>query len=81
MAFFLLRPRVLSVFQNRRQQVNKRRVEIETRSHKCRNSESTRPTAITTVHQAKTLAASANGPRLRIRAQSQLLSARYVPTH
>lgn len=65
--------------QNRRKQVNKRGVQTATRSHKCRNCKFTRPTAITSIDQAASIPAPANGSRLRLCAQSQLLSARYVP--
>jgi len=61
--------------QVRRQQVDQRRQQVAPRPHQYRDRELEGPTAATAVNKAASVAAAADGPRLRLRAEGELLPA------
>lgn len=74
-AFFLTREFVLQV---RRQQVDQGRQQVAPRSDQCRDRELEGPAASPAVDTTAPVAAAADGPRLRLRAEGELLPAGWV---
>ena len=64
-----------SVLQVRRQQVDQRRQQAASRPDQCRDRELEGPPAAAAVNKAASVAAAADGPGLRLRAEGELLPA------
>ncbi|GBN03567.1 hypothetical protein AVEN_181146-1 [Araneus ventricosus] len=58
------------------QQVDEGRVEVAAGPHQCGDRQPAGPPAAALVHEAAAIAAAADGPRLRLRQEGQLLPAR-----
>ena len=63
------------MLQVRRQQVDQRRQQVAPRPDQCRDRELEGPAAAATVNKAASVAAAADGPGLRLRAEGELLPA------
>lgn len=66
------------ILQVRPGKVNQRGEQTSPRPHQRRNRQPARPSAAAAVYQAEAVPAAADGSRLRLRAEEQLLPARSV---